>query len=166
MKTTRSLFASTLVSLVLAVTAMPAQADGALASAILGGSPYAIDNYGANVVRGRAELLADGRSSNTQVVVRLTGLRAGSAHIGHIHAGTCARLIPGTILHNLTPVVADQNGSGTSRTEIPESIRGLVDCEWWIAFHEGAENTDPQTPAIALGPVMVKATGNRSGRQR
>lgn len=156
MKSTRPLLASSLLSLALAAATLPARADGAIASAILGGSPYAIDNYGANVVKGRAELLADGRSSNTQVVARLTGLKPGSAHIGHIHAGTCARLIPGTILHNLEPIVADQQGAGTSRTEIPESIRGLVDCEWWVAFHEGAENTDPQTPAIAVGPVIVK----------
>lgn len=165
MKATRSFLAPALLTLALGTVAAPTLADSALARATLGGSPYAVDNYGANVVRGRAELMADGRSSNTQVIVRLTGLRPGSAHIGHIHAGTCARLIPGTILHNLEPVVADQNGTGTSRTEIPESIRGLIDCEWWIAFHEGAENTDPQTPAIALGAVFVKAD-KQTRRQR
>ena len=165
MKSTKSFVATSLVSVFLAAAATSAFAGGTLASAILGGSPYAIDNYGANVVKGHAELVADGRSSNSKVVVRLTGLQPGSAHIGHIHAGTCARLIPGTILHNLAPVVADQNGSGVSRTEIPEGIQGLVDCEWWVAFHEGAENTEPQTPAIALGPVIVKADkDNRRSR--
>lgn len=155
MKSPRTLFATSLLAIVVAAAASPTLAQGTIASAILGGSPYAIDNYGANVVKGRAELVSDKRSSNSQVVVRLTGLRPGSAHIGHIHAGTCARLIPGTILHNLEPVVADQQGTGTSRTEIPEGIQGLVDCEWWVAFHEGAENTEPQTPALALGPVIV-----------
>lgn len=164
MNTVHTLLASSLLSLTLVTVALPARAEGALASAILGGSPYAVENYGANVVKGRAELLADGRSSNSQVVVRLTGLKPGTAHIGHIHAGTCARLIPGTILHNLEAVVADQRGAGVSRTEIPESIRGLVDCEWWVAFHEGPENTEPQTPAIALGPVIVKVDSDNRRR--
>lgn len=159
MQLSKSFFASSLLSVLLAVPATTALAEGVEASAILGGTPFAITNYGINVVKGRAILVSDGRGDRSKVIVELSGLKPGSAHIGHIHGGNCAALTPGTIFHNLEPVIANGSGKGTSKTDIPEGMQGFADCKWWVAFHEGAENPVPplpQTPALAVGPVIIK----------
>lgn len=130
--------------------------DGFGARAILGATPFANANYGNNVIRGRATLAAREDGTSTKVTLKMRGLKPGTVHIGHIHGGNCPQLFPGTILHNLEPVVADASGEGSSRTEIPASLNGLVDCSWWVAVHEGPENTAPQTPALAVGPVITE----------
>jgi len=156
MQLMKSILAASLLALSLGVPAGAAWADDAVASAILGGTPFAITNYGPNVVRGRAVLVSNDRDDRAVVIVKISGLKPGTTHIGHIHAGTCAALTAGTILHNLKPVVADDAGKGTSKTSISRGLQGLTDCEWWVAFHEGAENATPQTPALAVGPVIIK----------
>lgn len=42
-----------------------------------------------------------------------------------------------------------------SRTVVDDSLAGLNDGDWWVAVHEGPVNATPQSPAIAVGPVMV-----------
>lgn len=129
-------------------------AENTEAFAILGSTPFAQKNYGTNVVKGRAELHAIGRSS-TMVIVRLAGLKPGSIHVSHIHRGTCIQLSPGEIANDLSPVVANERGVGFSKTEIPASLAELADCSWWVAVHEGPVNATPQTPAIAVAPVIT-----------
>ena len=159
MKSTQSFLTTSLLSALLAVPATAALAAETSALAILGSSPFAHQNYGTNVVRGRAELVSEGgaAAARTKVVVRLSGLKPGTAHIGHIHGGTCVALATGTILHNLEAVVANNAGEGTSNTEIAQGLQGFADCSWWVAFHEGAQNAIPQTPAIAVGAVILRS---------
>lgn len=142
--------------LMTAAFSVVADNDKTSARAILGASPFAHLKYGVNVVKGRAELSPKNDGANTQVVVKIRGLTPGTTHIGHIHGGTCAALQPGTIFHNLEPVVINEAGQGISKTVIPESMDGLIDCEWWVAVHEGPENATPQTPAVAVGPVITR----------
>ena len=142
----------------LAISANYTLADDGVgaARAILGGTPFANANYGINAVRGSAVLAPQEHGTSTKVILKVSGLKPGTVHIGHIHGGNCPQLFVGTILHNLEPVVADASGEGTSRTDIPGSIQGLVDCSWWVAVHEGPANTAPQTPALAVGPVITE----------
>lgn len=142
-----------------AMSASPTFADGVAGAAVLGATPFAHNTYGVNVVKGRAELTSDDRGAQTQVIVKISGLTPGTTHIGHIHGGNCPSLAPGTILHNLEPVVINEGGEGVSKTEIPEGMQGLRDCAWWVAVHEGSANTSPQTPAVAVGPVITKKGG-------
>lgn len=159
MKSARSLLTASLLCALWVVPAASALADDGAALAVLRSSPYAHQNYGTNVVRGRAELASEGGAgaARTKVVVRLSGLKPGTAHIGHIHGGSCVALTAGVILHNLEAVVANNAGEGTSKTEIPQGLQGFADCSWWVAFHEGAENAAPQTPAIAVGAVILRS---------
>lgn len=143
------------LTLAAALFAGNAMADDNAAFAILGSSPFAHQNYGVNVVRGDAKLASAGRGT-TQVVVRINGLKPGTTHIGHIHGGTCAQLFPGAILHNLEPIVVNSEGRGMSKTEIPATLDNFRDCDWWVAVHEGAANQTPQTPAVAIGPVLTR----------
>ena len=155
----KSIIATSLLSVFLAASTTTAVfADDVVANAILGGTPFAITTYGTNVVKGRATLVSDGDAGNSTVIVNLRGLKPGTTHIGHIHGGNCAALARGTIFHNLQPVVMNKYGKGTSKTVIPQGMQGLADCEWWVAYHEGAENPvppEPQTPAVAVGPVIM-----------
>lgn len=142
-------------TLATALFAANVMADDGAAFAILGSSPFAHQNYGVNVVRGEAKL-ASSENGLTRVVVRIDGLKPGTTHVGHIHGGTCAQLFPGAILHNLEPIVVDAEGRGMSRTEIPATLDNFRDCDWWVAVHEGAANQTPQTPAVAIGPVLTR----------
>lgn len=159
MKSAHVILATGFLSVLLAVPITSAWAEEAAAVAILGSTPFAHQNYGINVVKGRARLISknDATGGKTKVVVKLTGLRPGTTHVGHIHGGTCASLTIGEILYNLEAIVANDSGNGTSKTEVPQSLQGFSDCGWWVAFHEGAENAIPQTPAIAVGPVITRS---------
>lgn len=145
------------------VTSAPtAFADEVTATAILGASPFAHNTYGVNVVKGRAKLTSDDENTRTRIVVKISGLTPGTTHIGHIHGGNCPSLFVGAILHNLEPIVIDRAGEGVSKTEIPEGMQGLRDCDWWVAIHEGPANTSPQTPSVAVGPVITKGKEQKS----
>lgn len=145
-----------LVSASLAFATGISHADELSADAILGATPFAHNTYGVNTVRGRAQLEPNDTDGSLKVVVKISGLTPGTTHIGHIHGGTCASLFPGTILFNLEPVVIDEDGEGKSTTNISASLSGLRDCDWWVAVHEGPANTSPQTPAVAVGPVITE----------
>ncbi len=151
----KKLLASIVCGSIFMLLAGQVLAENTDAFAILGSTPFAQKNYGTNVVKGRAELHTSDASS-TKVSVWLTGLKPGSTHAGHIHRGTCVQLSPGEILNDLTPMVANEHGVGFSQTDIPANLAGLADCSWWVAFHEGPVNATPQTPAIAVGPVITR----------
>ena len=119
-------------------------------------TPFANTTYGSGVIDGKAHLRTNAQGTVTKVVVHVEGLIPGTTHVGHIHLGDCTRLFPGTIIHNLEPLVADAAGMAVSKTKVVDTLAGLRNCEWWVAVHEGAENTDPQSPAIAVGPVLIK----------
>lgn len=119
-------------------------------------TPFANTTYGSGVIDGKAHLRTNAQGTVTKVVVHVEGLIPGTTHVGHIHLGDCTRLFPGTIIHSLVPLVADATGTAVSKTEFADSMAGLRDCEWWVAVHEGATDTDPQSPAIAVGPVLIK----------
>jgi Cu/Zn superoxide dismutase len=128
------------------------------ATATLGATPFADATYGAGVVGGNAKLeQKDGR-----LIVRaaVRGLTPGTSHVGHLHFGTCASLIPGEVVYHLTAAKIGPDGQGRSVTVIPDAARAnlaaLKDCDLWVAFHEGAANTSPPSPAAAVGPVLIK----------
>lgn len=137
------------------VGAGPALAgEEASAFAILGSTPFAQQNYGINVVRGYAKLATTAQGT-TQVVVTIHGLKPGRVHSGDIHGGTCAQIMSGSFLYDLKPIVIDSAGKGSSKTDIPAVLTGFKDCEWWLAIHEGPENSVP-TPGIAVGAVLTR----------
>lgn len=123
-------------------------------------TPYATKNYGPGVVHGEAHLVTSGKGEKTKVVVKVEGLKPGTTHVGHIHYGDaaapCTKLQPGAIIQDLEPLVANKDGVAVSKTTFSGSMAGLKDCEWWVAVHEGSENTSPQSPAVAIGPVRFE----------
>ena len=133
-------------------------AGEAEATATLRSTPPANQIYGSGVVSGMAELEEeDGR---LKVKAEVAGLKPGSVHIGHIHLGTCARLAPGLIIYDLKPVKIGSNGEGHSVTVIDDTAKASLakvdNCRWWVAFHEASANSTPQSPAVAVGPVLLE----------
>lgn len=145
------------LALALPLLPSPAHADAALtAQARLGSTPAAVKIYGGRTVIGSSRLVQVGSGGRTTVVTHLEGLRPGTTHAGHIHLGNCSRLFPTGIVYDLEPLVANAAGRAVSRTVLPEAeLSGLADGDWWVAVHEGPENTTPQTPAISVGPVLL-----------
>jgi len=127
------------------------------ATATLSSTPPADRMYGPGVVSGMAELEEeDGRLT---VEAEVQGLKPGTAHIGHIHLGNCTKLFPGKIIYDLKPIKIGKDGEGRSVTVIDDtakaSLAKVKDCDWWVAIHEGPANATPQTPAVAVGPVIL-----------
>ena len=167
MKTEISSITISCVSVLLAAGALPAGAEDSAsvepnAVALLRATPFAHKAYGINVVKGRAELISDERrgAQRTKVVVKLSGLKPGRKHVGRIHGGTCSNVTPAITVYKLEPVIADQSGEGISKTQVPEGLPGVADCEWWITVHEGSEPNSPKSP-IALGPVISQERPQR-----
>ena len=154
----KSLF-SALTAFALALPLVPtaAHADRAVtAEARLGSTPAAVKIYGGKTVTGSSRLVQDGTRTRTTIMTHVQGLRPGTTHVGHIHLGNCSRLFPTGIVYDLEPLVANAAGRAVSRTVLPEAeLTGLADGEWWVAVHEGPENTRPQSPAISVGPVLL-----------
>lgn len=152
-----------LVVVVLGLLALPAVAlasKAVVGEARLTPTPFADSAYGPGVVSGEARLVTDGKGEKTRIVTKVEGLKPGTTHVGHIHFGDaadpCARLQPGAIIHGLEPLVVKGNGVAVSKTVVNDSMAGLADCEWWVAVHEGDKDTDPQSPAVAIGPVIIE----------
>jgi Cu/Zn superoxide dismutase len=128
------------------------------AMAALGATPFADATYGAGVVRGKAKL--EQKAGRLIVKAEVQGLKPGTSHVSHLHFGNCASLIPGEVVYHLSAVKVGQDGQGRSVTVIPDATRAnlaaVKDCDLWVAFHEGAANTTPPSPAAAVGPVLIK----------
>jgi len=148
----------------LALPTLAIAGEARVGSAPLRSTPFATATYGPDVVSGRATLVTNAGDGTTSVVLRVEGLRPGTTHIAHIHFGDaaepCARLQPGAIIEDLGPLTANARGIAVDRTVIDSSSADIADCEWWVAVHEGPANADPQTPAIAIGPVRFAEPGS------
>ncbi|MEP7194397.1 MAG: hypothetical protein ABI903_16245 [Actinomycetota bacterium] len=128
------------------------------ATATLGATPFADATYGPGVVSGKAKL--EQKDGQLTVQAEVQGLKPGTSHVGHLHFGNCTSLIPGEVVYHLTAVKIGQDGQGHSVTVIPDATRAnltaVQDCDLWVAFHEGPTNTNPPSPAAAVGPVLIK----------
>lgn len=153
-----------LLAAMLAVPALTLAGEARVGSATLRSTPFATSQSGPGVISGAATLTTDAGTGTTSVMVRVEGLQPGTTHIGHIHFGDatepCARLQPGAIIEDLGPLTANAHGVAVARTVIDTPTADVADCEWWVAVHEGPENADPQTPAVAIGPVDFREPGD------
>ena len=94
-------------------------------------------------VSGNATLAQSGET--TTVTVTLSGMAPNSAHVGHIHRGSCS----GAIIFPLGVLTADASGQGSVTATVNASIDAA---SWWIQFHT---SDNPPGPPIACGPVAL-----------
>jgi hypothetical protein len=95
--------------------------------------------------------IVKGTASFTLTIV-LTGMKPGSIHVSHIHAGKCAQ--PGGIVYNLQSVAADSTGSATTITAVPAGY--LVPASgWYVNVHFGPDFTEAEyAPSISCGDLQ------------
>ena len=86
----------------------------------------------------------------TRVTVTFTGLAPNSAHVNHVHDGSCT----GSILHPLELLQADAAGMARAVTELGASVEFE---RWYVNVHEG--ETLP-SPGIACGKVTPALAGS------
>lgn len=88
----------------------------------------ALNNSGAS---GEATLTAQGEQ--TQVAVRLTGLKGTGAHPGHIHQGTCDNL--GSVVAPLQSVTPGADGTGTATATAPVAMNTAMNGQHVVNYH-------------------------------
>ena len=86
----------------------------------------------------------------TKVTVTFTGLEPNSAHVNHVHDGSCT----GSILHPLEILQADASGAAQAVTELAASVEFE---RWYVNVHAGG--TLP-SPGIACGKVTPALAGS------
>jgi hypothetical protein len=86
------------------------------------------------------------------LTIELTGMKPGSIHISHIHAGRCAQ--PGGIAYNLQSVIAGSTGSATTISAVPAGY--LVPTSgWYVNVHFGPDFTEAAyAPSISCGDLQ------------
>jgi hypothetical protein len=68
------------------------------------------------------------------VIVAVRGLVPGSVHAEHIHVGTCAQQVPGTVMYMLKNLVADKYGNATAVTVI-NNVERIPEHGWYVNVH-------------------------------
>lgn len=98
---------------------------------------------------GTADLTLSGGSLTVVLVVH--GLAPNSAHIAHIHGGSCEK--QGAVVYPLNQLAADANGDATSTTTIA-NVAAIASGQWYVNVHRGPALTD-QTgfDPVACGDV-------------
>jgi hypothetical protein len=86
---------------------------------------------------GTADLTLSGGS--LVVVLTVHGLAPSSAHIAHIHSGSCES--QGAVVYPLNQLAADANGDATSTTTIP-NVSAIATGQWYVNVHRGPALTD------------------------
>jgi hypothetical protein len=83
------------------------------------------------------------------VTITMSGLKADSKHIAHIHKGSCRS--QGDVAYPLNPVVADKAGTGTSTT----IIKGVssIASGWYVNVHQAATAADLQASQVGFDPI-------------
>jgi len=93
------------------------------------------------------------------VTITMSGLKAGSKHMAHIHKGSCRS--QGDVAYPLSSVVADKTGTGTSTTII-KSVSSISP-GWYVNVHQ-ADTAAGLSTQVGFDPIACGDTmGPRGG---
>ncbi|GAC1504159.1 MAG: hypothetical protein NVS1B3_00260 [Candidatus Dormibacteraceae bacterium] len=85
------------------------------------------------------------------VTIKLSGLKASSSHISHIHKGSCAK--NGGVVYALSQVIADASGAATVQSTVPADYSVPAD-GWYVNVHNGPDFSAPANgPSITCGDL-------------
>jgi hypothetical protein len=91
------------------------------------------------------------------VKISVSGLAPYSAHMAHIHAGSCQA--QGPVVYPLNLVVADGHGNATSKTIIKNVGKQALDAKLYVNIHE-AGTMQGMSTQTSFNPI---ACGNIAG---
>lgn len=107
--------------------------------------PVTLSSFGGSAVNGTA-VIEDNSGPTSTVRIELAGMAPQSAHVGHVHRGSCAQ--QGAILFGLEVVTAGADGRGTATTaQVPDN---LLTGEYYIQYHV---SVNPPGDPIACGDI-------------
>jgi hypothetical protein len=87
------------------------------------------------------------------VMINLTGLKPGSSHVSHVHAGQCAQ--PGGIAYALQQVIADSSGSASTTSTVLTTYL-IPTSGWYVNVHHGPDFTDADyAPSDSCGDLSA-----------
>ena len=85
------------------------------------------------------------------VSIQLKGLVASSAHVSHVHVGSCSK--PGNVAYALLQVVADTFGNATATSTVGEYY-SMPSTGWYVNVHKGPDVTEAEyLPSISCGDL-------------
>ena len=85
------------------------------------------------------------------VSIQLHGLKPNSAHMSHVHVGSCAK--NGDIAYALLEVVADSSGNAIAKSTVTEYY-SMPATGWYVNVHEGVDTSEPEyLPSISCGDL-------------
>lgn len=95
------------------------------------------------------------KNGDLKVVLTLHNLVSGTTHAAHIHAGTCQKQSPGTVVYALPYIKSDRSGNATISTTI-HHVGNIPAHGWYINVHRSV-NLTTQTgfDPIACGNVSL-----------
>jgi hypothetical protein len=111
---------------------------------------FAMKAQSGSGVSGTGDIL-NGSGSFT-LTIKLTGMKPGSIHVSHVHAGRCTQ--PGGIVYKLQSVVAGSSGTATTTSTVPAGY--LVPASgWYVNVHFGPDFTEAAyAPSISCGDLQ------------
>ncbi len=90
-------------------------------------------------------------ASQFTVSIQLKGMEPKSAHVSHVHVGSCAK--PGNIAYALLEVVADSSGNATATRTVAEYY-SMPSQGWYPNVHLGEDTTEAAyLPSISCGDL-------------
>lgn len=140
---------------VLALAVLHSGAPEAAATAAADSVTATLTSLNGSGATGTATIKATG--TGTEITVQLAGLQPGSSHMVHVHEGpTCSSDASQLGMHtvDLTNVVADASGNGSSVTTSDKTFAQLADGAHKVVAHTGATGaTDADKVPIACGAI-------------
>jgi hypothetical protein len=110
-----------------------------------------------HVPNGTADLSWDPSNHTLTVKLSLVGLAPKSIHPAHIHTGSCSN--QGAVVHPLQNVVADEHGTASVTSTIPNLMQGIPASGWYVNVHNGPGlSTADQFLPIVCGDVSNSRT--------
>jgi hypothetical protein len=93
-------------------------------------------------------------ASSFTVTLKLKGMRPGSIHVSHVHAGQCSA--QGGIAYALQSVVADSAGTATTVSIVPAGYT-IPPSGWYVNVHHGPDFTEAEyAPSDSCGDLAAR----------
>jgi len=86
------------------------------------------------------------------IEIVITGLQPNSAHVSHVHVGSCQQ--PGNILLALNPVVADGQGSSDTRSTL-NATYPPTNGTWYAVVHAGPDMQGSNATYLLCGNLFA-----------
>ena len=93
------------------------------------------------------------RPGSLTIELVISGLQADSAHVSHIHIGSCEQR--GNISLALNPVVADPQGNADVKSTLNASYPPPTGTTWYVVVHAGPDMQGTNATYLLCGNLLA-----------